>query len=128
METYPRLSKMGVLHPHQIARYSVNSFDYVDYLRIFYARPKGSLLPLTRNYQFPRKQNEGKAGSVMESSAEFREAVAELDQLLAVSEAAQGIADEMLSELQGLEEDIAHHAASLRELIEKIKKARDLAG
>lgn len=129
MDNYPRLAEMGVLHPEQITRYSVNSIDFVDYLRIFYERPKGSLLPVTRNYQFPRTQKADASGAaVMESSSEFREAIAELDEVLAASEVAQGIAENMLSELEGLEEDVAHHAACLRELIEKIRNVKAAKG
>ena len=36
---------MGVTNPEQIAKFSVNSVDYTDFLGIVYDRPKGSLLP-----------------------------------------------------------------------------------
>ncbi len=54
MNNYPRLLKMGIQHPEQIKSYSVSSLNQIDYLLISYDRPQGSLLPISRTYEFPR--------------------------------------------------------------------------
>ncbi len=130
MTDYPRLTEMGVVNPQDITYFSVSSIDYKDYLRIVYSRPKGSFLPLSRSYQFPRVQKKVKAGSggadgqvVMESSPMFREALAELRTLVGAKERKKDIAAEMLDELRQLEEEFAMHSEHLKVLIDKIRKA-----
>lgn len=118
---------MGVLHPQQIARFSVNSIDYTDFLRIVYDRPANSSLPVSRTYRFPRVQKTAELGSetpqpevVMESSPALLEALEELRELVAARESKLGIAATMLDELRCLEEDMASHSESLKELINRI--------
>ncbi|MGB5489844.1 MAG: DUF3461 family protein [Woeseiaceae bacterium] len=127
MKNYPTLTKMGVLHPKQIDSYSVNSVGYTDVLRIVYERPKGSILPQTRTYKFPRVQkavqnNKGKSGAaaVMESNPALRAAIEELKNLLEKKEKAQNIASEIIEELRLLEEDIALRSEYIRTLVSKI--------
>lgn len=127
MKNYPTLTKMGVLHPKQIDSYSVNSVGYTDVLRIVYERPKGSILPQTRTYKFPRVQkavqnNKGKSGAaaVMESNPALRAAIEELKNLLEKKEKAQNIASEIIEELRLLEEDIALRSECIRALVSKI--------
>jgi hypothetical protein len=128
MKEYPRLTEMGVLHPQQIADFSINALDQIDYLRIVYDRPKGSLLATSRSYKFPRVQKKVEAddGStaadyVMQSSTEFREAVAELQALLAGRENKHELATTMLDQLHQLEEEFGMHTEALKALIEKVR-------
>ncbi len=129
IEDYPRLTEMGVLHPKQIVHFSVNSIDYTDVLRIVYERPKGSILPLTRTYKFPRVQKSATLGNttgqttiVMESDPALREAIDELNKLMAARERKQNVADSILEELRLLEEDVDLRSAYIRELVEKLRK------
>ena len=118
---------MGVLHSEQIIQYSVSSIDYTDYLRIVYARPKGSLLPVSRTYHFPRVQkaakttDDGKPSVVMQSSPEYLEAVEELRGLLDSKSEKLDAAATMLEELRRLEDDMSCHVENLRALIKKIQ-------
>ena len=127
MSSYPRLAEMGVLHPEQITQYSVSSIDYTDYLRIVYGRPKGSLLPVSRTYHFPRVQktatasDAGGSSVVMESCPEFLEVVEELSSLLDSRTAKLDTAATMLEELQRLEDDMSCHLGNLRAMIKKIQ-------
>jgi len=130
MKTYPCLAEMGVLHPEQISNFSVNSIDYTDVLRIVYRRPKGSILPLTRTYKFPRIQKSAEVGAgkakkktVMESDPAFRSAVAELTSLMKSKKHKQDIADAILEEFRLLEEDIALRGEYIKELVSKMKGA-----
>lgn len=126
-KSYPRLAEMGVLHPSQISWYSVSSLDYVDYLRLVYERPKGSILPVSRTYRFPRVQKtlKAKAGEtptvVMESSPEFLEVLRELEGLVQTKATAEDITETMLDELRCLGEDVSSHLDNLRTLLDKVK-------
>jgi hypothetical protein len=129
MSKYPRLTEMGVRHPEQIDSYSISSVGYVDNLRITYVRPKGSLLPKSRSYQFPRVQktavvnpDKGDSKVVMESDPAFREAVAELRELLEKKSGKEDLAGQILREIAALEEDIAARSGCIRELAEKLKR------
>ncbi|MBT8106678.1 MAG: DUF3461 family protein [Gammaproteobacteria bacterium] len=128
MKDYPRLTEMGVLHPKQITYFSVSSLDQTDYLRIVYERPRGSLLPTSRIYEFPRVQEGSDVqdgadapGMVMVSSPAFREAVAELERILSVKESKQDLAETMLKQVRQLEEEVSMHTEYLKYLVEKIR-------
>lgn len=128
MTDYPRLAEMGVLHPQHIVYFSINSLEYTDHLRIFYERPKGSLLPTSRTYKFPRVQKKLEPGSavtgpdvVMESNPALREAVAELESLLGVRESKEDLAATVLNELRQLEEDVAIRSDCIKNLVEKMR-------
>ena len=125
MKDYPHLSEMGVIHPQHIESYSVNSIGYVDVLRIVYERPKGSLLPQTRTYKFPRVQatatTGGKEETVMNSSPDFRAAVDELDSVLESKDSARDVAEHILDELRLLEEDIALRSDCIKTLLGKMQ-------
>lgn len=128
MESYPLLTEMGVLHPLEIASYSVNSIEYTDVLRIVYERPKGSKLPGSRTYKFPRVQKslkkdgaEDNPPAVMESNPALRAVLAELKEVTALKERKQDVAAVMLEELRLLEEDIALRSEYLKALVAKIQ-------
>lgn len=120
MKNYPHLSEMGVLNPQQIEKYSVNSFGFIDVLRIVYERPKGSVLPLSRTYKFPRVQKTVKDEVAMESNPALRAALEELQEMLDVKGKNQDVAAAILDELRLLEEDIALRSEYLKVLVGKI--------
>ncbi|MEL7450762.1 MAG: DUF3461 family protein, partial [Pseudomonadota bacterium] len=122
MKDCPRLTEMGVLHPDQIDHYSVNSIDYTDVLRIVYERPRGSVLPESRTYKFPRvqrsktvKSGSGKTDVVMESDPCLTEALDELAALMAQKGQKKDVATAVLEELRHLEEEASHRIESIRE-------------
>lgn len=128
MTDYPRLTEMGVVNPQEIVYFSVNSIDYNDFLRIVYDRPKGSFLPVSRSYRFPRVQKALRTGgdatedkAVMVSSPMIGEALTELRSLLGTKEKKQDIAADMLDELRQFEEEFAMHSEHLKVLIDKIQ-------
>ena len=126
MESYPLLKEMGVLHPRQIASYSVNSIEYTDVLRIVYERPKGSKLHGSRTYKYPRVQKALKkddAPAVMESDPALKAVLAELKEVCARRSENLDVAGLMLDELRLLEEDIALRSEYLKTLVAKINKA-----
>jgi hypothetical protein len=128
MHEYPRLKEMGIQHPEQIDGYTISSVDYVDHLWITYKRPQGSILPTSRAYRFPRLQKSLPAGKdkaqakvVLETDKVFREAVAELRDLMAARSQQQTAAEELLSAIDALEEDITARTAALKALAKKLK-------
>ncbi len=131
-DKYPRLTQMGVRHPEHLDAYTVSSFGYTDNLRLSYTRPRGSLLPHTRTYRFPRVQKSavvnpetGKTDVVMESDPVFREAVEELKKLLKDKSGPRAVAEAMLREINALEEDLAMRSACLRKMAEQLKDDGD---
>ena len=130
MKTYPRLTEMGVANPEQIAKFAVNSINYIDYLRITYDRPKGSLLPVRRTYEFPRIPNKSAADSgkgetevLMESNPALRDALKELQEICGTRANKQDTVAEMLDELRRLEEEVDMRRENLQALIDKLQKS-----
>ena len=128
MKDYPRLTEMGVLHPGQIQSYTVNSIDYIDVLRIVYVRPKGSILPISRTYKFPRVQKSVALTSgasetkiVMESDPCLRVALEELADLMAAKDLKQDAAAAILDELRKLEEDITVRIECIKQQVSKFQ-------
>lgn len=87
---WPVLDSMGITRHHEISHYVHRSLDgRNDVLRIFYKRSPGSLLPVTRKYEFGRAQKTLVADSgsarlegVYEISPTLSAAIEELDRLL----------------------------------------------
>lgn len=126
MADYPRLDEMGIQHPEQIEKFMVNSISNHDVLRIIYARKKGSLLPDSRTYKFPRVQkniledNGKRQTTVMESNPELRSALSELKSLLEIKEQKQDLKESILEQISILEEDIALRTQSIKELMKQL--------
>ncbi len=126
MKNFPQLAAMGVEHPQQIDSFSVNSIGYTDVLRIVYERPKGSLLPASKTFKFPRIQQTAKSGGndqaevTMKSDPVFRAAVGELQDILTARQKDQDVAAAIVEELRLLEEDIALRSQYIKSLLGKI--------
>lgn len=126
MKDYPHLAEMGVENPQQIDSYSVNSIGYTDVLRIVYERPKGSLLPASKTFKFPRiqqtvkSQGKGQAEVAMKSNPAFRSAIGELRDILEAKDKDQDVAAAIVEELRLLEEDIALRSQFIKTLLDKI--------
>lgn len=123
MKDYPQLRSMGVLHPDEIERFFVNSVSRNDILRIVYARRKGSLLPVSRTYRFPRIQTAsntgegiGQTGSILATDPGLRLALDELRNLLDDKGRAQETKETMLEELEALQEEVAIRLERMKKL------------
>ena len=128
MNKYPRLREMGIQHPEQIDGYTISSVFYDTPTTNIYTRPAGSLLPTSRSYRFPRVQkslpsggDKQQANVVLETDQVFREAVAELRELMAARSHKQTVAEELLAAINSLEEDITARTAALKKLAEQLK-------
>ena len=131
MSKYPQLTDMGVVNPQQIDRFSVNSIGYSDVLRLVYERPQGSILPLTRTYQFPRVQDKtedaakGEDRTVMNTHPCLRKAIAELEDLLTTKERVEDVAASIIEELALLQDDVALRSECIKTLLSKMPAADD---
>jgi len=127
MSNYSALDAMGIRNPEQIERFATYMSDRTDILRITYNRKPGSMLPVTRKYRFPQLKKSTMVDSgtrktevIFQSSAEFRNAVAELEQLMDAHSSVDEIRKLILAEMAALEEEVAAHMDSIRSLIKKI--------
>jgi len=128
MSDYPNLDSMGVQNPNEISRYAIFSTDDSDVLRIVYSRKKGSILPVSRKYRFPRMKKSvivdsgtRQTNMIFESSNEFRNAVAELDKLLKKKSSGNENKNLILEELRMMEEESALRLNYIRSLIDKME-------
>lgn len=127
MKNYPRLAEMGVQNPQQIEKFAIYTTDNLDVLHIIYERKKGSLLPVSRKYKFPRiKQSvmvdsgTRQTGIVYESSGAFREALHELEQIQVDRSEACDLASLINEEIRLLEEDIKLRTEYIKSLVDRI--------
>ena len=84
MSDYPTLDEMGVTHPENIDRYSVQTINKIDLLRIVYRKEKGSLLPDSKRFRFPQveKMVPGDTQVYHEVSPVVNKAISELDKIV----------------------------------------------
>jgi intergrase/recombinase len=127
MTDYPQLTEMGICNPMQIEKYMVNGQPTYDVLRIIYLRKKGSFLPSSRTYKFPRVQKEfsaegkeGKTTTVMETNPGLRSAIDELKLLLDDKVQKQNVKKALREQISVLEEDIALCSSYMKQLIDRL--------
>lgn len=127
MKTYPALEAMGIRNPGQIARFATFMVDNTDILKITYERKQGSMLPESRKYRFPRLKKSILVDSgtrqtdvIFESSAEFRNALTELEKLMIARRSGTEIREMIAQEVRHLEEDVAVRLAYIKSLVERL--------
>ena len=127
MKNYPRLNEMGILNPQEIEKFSVYTTENLDVLRIIYARKKGSLLPVSKNFKFSRVKrpvvvNSGTRQTevIYESNPAFREALSELENLKMEKSAAVDLSELISEEIRLLEEDMKLRVEYIKSLVKRI--------
>ena len=127
MSDYPNLANMGIQHPEEISKFAVYTVGNTDILHITYDRKKGSLLAESRRYKFPQIKKSvmvdsgtDSAKTLFESSAAFRDALHELEQLKKVREQGSDQKAAIKDEIRNLEEEIAWRLEHIRKLTEKL--------
>lgn len=127
MSNYPHLTEMGILNPQEIEKFAIYSTDKLDVLRIIYERKKGSLLPVSKNFKFPRVKksvlvNSGtrETAVIFESTDAFRSALHELEALKVNKSKGEDLAALILAEIKLLEEDITLRTEYIKSLVGKI--------
>ncbi|MDA8002605.1 MAG: DUF3461 family protein [Alphaproteobacteria bacterium] len=124
---YPTLTEMGINNPGEIERFSLNTINNTDILRIVYKRKKGSLLPASKRFRFGRASRSVIADSgtrkteiIHEISPFVQKAVAELEQLLAAKKKGKVQASLVKEELQRLHEDVASRVKYIESLLDEM--------
>ena len=127
MKKYPTLEELKIRSPLEIARYSVQTVDDTDFLRIVYKRKKGVFLPDSKRYRFPRIKKTSVADSGTrkmsirwEVSPVLRKATTELDSLLSEKVTKEEKRAVILDELKRLEQDSHMRILYIRDLIEEL--------
>ena len=128
MSDYPMLKEMGIQNPNQIDRYSVQTVDNTDILRVVYKRQKGSMLPESKRFRFPRVEKMTAGDGVSKENEIFYEispavhqAMAELDKIVhAKRDRAQQVAL-INEEIDKFQEETAHQIDYLRKLISELQ-------
>ena len=127
MPTYPTLSEMGINNPGEIERFSLNTVNNIDILRIVYKRKKGSLLPASKRFRFGRAAKTVIADSgtrktevVHEISPFVQKAVRELEQILDAKGSAVEHAKLVREEVRRLHEEVASRLAYIESLLDEM--------
>jgi len=127
MSRFPTLTEMGINNPGEIERYSLNTTNNIDVLRIVYKRQKGSLLPTSKRFEFGRASKTVVADSgtqkteiVHEISPFLRKAMKELDGIIGAKKSSIKQAKLVKQELQRLHQDMASRLTYIESLIDEM--------
>ncbi|MDH5355975.1 MAG: DUF3461 family protein [Gammaproteobacteria bacterium] len=125
MSNYPTLTEMGINNPGEVERYSLNTVDNTDIIRIIYKRKKGSFLPASKRFEFGRSSKTIVADSgtmeteiVHEISPFVQKAIAELDKILDSKKSTIEHAKLVKEELRQLHQEMSSRLAYIDSLID----------
>jgi hypothetical protein len=114
MSKFPTLSEMDINNPGEIERYSLNTTNNIDVLRIVYKRKKGSLLPTSKRFEFGRSRKQivadsgtGQTENLHVISPFLQNAIKELDEIISAKKSNIEYANLVKQELQRLHQDMA---------------------
>ncbi len=124
----PSLAEMGVRNPEHIIAYTVvNIAEDMDVLKINYQRPKNSILPKRRRYEF-RRLSKPMPGSELRGTQAIRydispilgRAISELDSILADDKRMTATKQSLKDELNELNVELNERIAHLSEMIDAL--------
>ena len=128
MADYPTLHEMGIPHPETIDRYSMQTVNNMDLLRIVYKKQKGSILPDSKRFRFPRTEKlspgDGKGREnefYYEISPVARKAMAELDQIVQAKRDRAHQLEVIKEEIQRLREETSTRIEYLGSLVSELE-------
>ena len=127
MSKFPTLSEMGINNPGEVERYSLNTTNNIDVLRIVYRRKKGSFLPASKRFEFGRSKKTVVTDSGTEKteimhiiSPFLQKAMKELDEVINVKKSNIEHAKLVKQELQRLHQDMASRLVYIESLIDEM--------
>ena len=116
---------MGINNPGEIVRYSLNTVNNTDIIRVIYKRQKGSLLPSTKRFEFGRSSKTIMADSgtqkteiVHEISPFVLKAINELDEILSNKQSNIEQAKLVKDELKRLHQEMESRLLYIESLID----------
>ena len=124
MSNYPNLASLGITDPDEIDRYSLQTINNVDILRIVFRRQQGEMISESKKFRFGRAERylRSEGGSqtpevVHEVSPMVTRLMAELDSIVAKKNSIERQLEIIEEELRRLEEENSHRIAYIRTLI-----------
>ncbi|WP_107851830.1 DUF3461 family protein [Oceanimonas marisflavi] len=132
-EQYPTLTQMGITSFDNISRYQLRREGRADVLKIYYHRPKGSLLSRSKKFTFARPKSLGPVEfqkteqwhQLEDTSPVLRQALLELHQLLGsevrTDETTADTKQQLLADLEHMERVMQDKLDELRRQIEALK-------
>ena len=124
---YPSLLEIGIKNPEEITRYSFQTTNDTDSLRIVYKRKQGSLLPSSKKFKFPRSQKTVMAHSdkdttttINEISPFLNKVIAELDQIVNLQHTQKQQKEIIMDEINSLDEEVHARMAYIKALVDKL--------
>jgi hypothetical protein len=127
MSDYPTLNEMGISNPEEIDRYSLQTINNIDIMRIVFKTKKGSLLPASKRFRFPRTEKldlgDGNARDTRvyyEVPPVVRKAMVELDKIVKSKRDRAHQLEVIKEELQRLQEEAATRLNYINSLIDEI--------
>jgi hypothetical protein len=126
MASYPALTEIGVTNPQEIERYSLQTNNNVDVLRIVYRRKKGELLHSSKKFRFGRAQKmvitdagQNKTAVVHEISPFVIKVTDELRALVKTKHSREEQMAIIIDELHRLEEETNTRISYIQSLVNK---------
>jgi hypothetical protein len=126
MASYPGLTEMGISNPQNIERYSLQTNNNVDILRIVYKRKKGELLHSSKKFRFGRAQKmvitdagQNKTAVVHEISPFVIKVTDELRQIVKTKHSREDQMAIIVDELNRLSEETNTRIAYINALVSK---------
>ncbi|OMH31751.1 DUF3461 family protein [Motiliproteus sp. MSK22-1] len=130
MSDYPTLTDMGITSFENVERFSVRREHQADVLKVYYKRPKASLLSRSKKFTFVRArsavpmQSRGLAGwdQLKDSSPKLQQAIAELTRL--TQPETPTVVDQkqqFIENLDHLEKVVQSKISEIRDQIEALK-------
>ncbi len=127
MSTFPTLTEMGINNPGEIERYSLNTTNNIDVLRIVYKRQKGSFLPTSKRFEFGRAiktvvtdSGTQRTETTHVISPFLQNAMKELDGIISAKRSTIEQATLVKQELQRLHQDMASRLVYIESLIDEL--------
>ncbi len=126
MSSYPALNEMGIHNPEDIERYSLQTNNNMDVLRIVFKRKKGELLHSSKKFRFGRSEKMvvtdaglNKTERVHEISPFVIKVTDELRELTRAKHTREEQLAIILDEMSRLEEEVNTRIAYLQALVRK---------
>lgn len=127
MANFPTLSEMGINNPGEIEHYSLSTTNNIDHLRIIYKRKKGSLLPISKRFEFGRASKTVMTDSgsqateiVHDISPFLHKALQELDHLIDAKKSSIEHVKLVKQEMERLHKEIASGMAYIKSLVDEM--------
>ena len=124
---YPSLLEIGIKNPEEIIRYSLQSKNDIDSLRIVYKRKQGSLLPSSKKFIFNRtkrmvsaESDSDKTKIIYQINPVLDKVISELDQVVNHQHTHEEQKEIIHDEINRLDQEVTSRIAYIKTLVEKL--------